>query len=78
MAVHPLPLSGLALCAGAGGLELGLTIAVPGYRTVCFVERDAHAAATLVARMADQAPTSVEPGELRVRISIDAAYDLQR
>ncbi|MHC1700268.1 MAG: DNA cytosine methyltransferase [Humidesulfovibrio sp.] len=55
MVVHPLPLSGLALCAGAGGLELGLTIANPGYRTVCFVERDAHAAATLVARMADQA-----------------------
>lgn len=51
-------LRGLSLCAGYGGLELGLAIAEPGYRTVCFVEREAHAAATLVARMEDQA---VEP-----------------
>lgn len=48
-------LPGLALCAGIGGLELGLHIAEPGYRTVCFVEREAFAAATLVARMEDQA-----------------------
>ena len=48
-------LRGLALCAGVGGLELGLHLAEPGYRTVCYVERDAFAAATLVARMADQA-----------------------
>jgi DNA (cytosine-5)-methyltransferase 1 len=48
-------LSGLALCAGYAGLELGLHIAEPGYRTVCYVEREAHAAATLVARMAEQA-----------------------
>ncbi|BAE50555.1 Site-specific DNA methylase [Paramagnetospirillum magneticum AMB-1] len=43
----------MALCAGAGGLELGLHIALPGYRTVGYVEREAGAAATLVARMAD-------------------------
>lgn len=60
MAVHPehggdRELRGLSLCAGYGGLELGLSIAEPGYRTVCFVEREAHAAATLVARMEDQA-----------------------
>ncbi|RJG46428.1 DNA cytosine methyltransferase [Mesorhizobium sp. DCY119] len=48
-------LTGIALCAGVGGLELGLHIAEPGYRTVCFVEREAYAAATLVARMEDQA-----------------------
>lgn len=48
-------LTGLALCAGVGGLELGLHIAEPRYRTVCFVEREAFAAATLVARMADKA-----------------------
>lgn len=48
-------LNGLALCAGYGGLELGLHIAEPLYRTVCFVEREAHAAATLVARMEDEA-----------------------
>lgn len=48
-------LRGISLCAGYGGLELGLSIAEPGYRTVCFVERESHSAATLVARMEDQA-----------------------
>ncbi|WOF75304.1 DNA cytosine methyltransferase [Parvibaculaceae bacterium PLY_AMNH_Bact1] len=47
--------NGISLCSGYGGLELGLHIAEPNYRTVCFVEREAHAAATLVARMEDQA-----------------------
>ena len=47
--------TGIALCAGYGGLELGLHISEPRYRTVCYVEREGHAAATLVARMADQA-----------------------
>ncbi|SMP07081.1 DNA cytosine methyltransferase [Roseibium denhamense] len=63
MALHPehdRPLTrhavnGLALCAGVGGLELGLHIAEPGYRTVCYVEREAFAASTLVARMEDKA-----------------------
>jgi DNA (cytosine-5)-methyltransferase 1 len=46
--------NGLALCAGVGGLELGLHLALgDDYRTVCFVEREAHAAACLVARMAE-------------------------
>lgn len=48
-------LAGIALCAGVGGLEIGLHIAEPGYETVCYVERDAFAASVLVARMADQA-----------------------
>lgn len=48
-------LRGIALCAGVGGLELGIHVAEPGYRTVCYVEREAYAAATLVARMADEA-----------------------
>jgi len=48
-------LRGLSLCSGYGGLELGISIAEPGYRTVCFVEREAHAAAALVARMEDKA-----------------------
>ncbi|WP_407638285.1 DNA cytosine methyltransferase [Aureimonas frigidaquae] len=60
MALHTPPrpvdrLAGLALCAGVGGLELGLHIAEPGYETVCYVEREALPAAVLVARMADQA-----------------------
>lgn len=48
-------LYGLALCSGIGGLELGLRLVVPGYRCVGHVERDAYAAAVLVARMADAA-----------------------
>ena len=48
-------LSGLSLCSGAGGIDLGLTIAIPGYRTVGHVERETFAAATLVARMEDAA-----------------------
>ncbi|WP_457645208.1 DNA cytosine methyltransferase [Profundibacter sp.] len=46
---------GLSLCAGAGGIDLGLRLACPEYRTVCYVEREAYAAATLVARMEDAA-----------------------
>lgn len=54
----------LALCAGIGGLELGLDYALRGHqvghqvggvRAVCYVERDAFAAACLVARMEDEA-----------------------
>ncbi len=48
-------MNGLALFAGIGGLELGLSLAIPDYRAVCYVERDAYAAATLVARMEDSA-----------------------
>lgn len=46
-------LFGLSLCSGTGGLDLGLSIAIPGYRTVGHVERETFAAATLVARMED-------------------------
>ncbi|MGT2515673.1 DNA cytosine methyltransferase [Sphingomonas panni] len=46
---------GISLCAGYGGLDLGLHIAEPQYRTVGYVGRESHAAATLVARMADEA-----------------------
>ena len=47
-------MNGVALFAGIGGLELGLHRAIPGYRTICHVERDAYAAATLVARMEEK------------------------
>src|SRR3990167_6209787 len=49
-------MNGLALCAGVGGLELGLRIAIgDAYRCVGYVEREGYAAALLVARMEDQA-----------------------
>lgn len=44
----------LSLCTGAGGLELGLKLAVPGSRTVCYVEGEGYAASIIAARMADQ------------------------
>jgi DNA (cytosine-5)-methyltransferase 1 len=47
-------LRALHLCSGYGGFELGLRLAGIPARTVAHVERDAYAAATLVARMADQ------------------------
>src|SRR5215470_2302917 len=49
-------MNGLALCSGVGGLELGVRIATGGdFRVVCHVEREAYAAATILARMDDQA-----------------------
>ena len=42
-------MNGLGLCAGIGGFELGLRLAVPGYRTVAYVEREAYAAGRLAA-----------------------------
>jgi DNA (cytosine-5)-methyltransferase 1 len=47
-------LRALHLCSGYGGFELGLRLAGIPARTVAHVERDAYAAATLVARMADE------------------------
>ena len=44
-------LYGLALCSGMGGLEAGLHLALPEYRTVCAVERQAYSAACLVSWM---------------------------
>lgn len=44
----------LSLCSGIGGLDLGVKLAVPASRCVCYVEGEAYAAAVLVSRMADQ------------------------
>lgn len=45
----------LALCAGIGGLEIGINLAEPRSRTVCYVEGEGYAASILVARMAEKA-----------------------
>lgn len=47
-------MNGLALYSGIAGIELGLKIAVPGYRTVCYVEREAYPAAITVSRMGEK------------------------
>jgi DNA (cytosine-5)-methyltransferase 1 len=46
---------GLALCAGIGGIELGLKLVNPGYQTVCYVEGEAYAATVLVLRAQEKA-----------------------
>lgn len=45
----------ISLCAGIGGLDVGVKVAIPGIRCVCYVERESFAAAVLVARMEDKA-----------------------
>ena len=44
----------ISLCAGIGGLDAGVRLAIDT-RTVCYVERDSYCAATLVARMQEGA-----------------------
>ena len=50
----------LSICTGAGGLDLGVRLARPDARTVCYVEREAFAVANLVAAiqggLMDEAP----------------------
>jgi hypothetical protein len=43
----------LSICAGYGGIDLGLRLAVPAARTVCWVEREAAACEILVRRMSE-------------------------
>jgi DNA (cytosine-5)-methyltransferase 1 len=45
----------LSLCAGIGGIDLGLSLALPAARTVCYVENEATACEKLVARIEDGA-----------------------
>ncbi len=46
-------MNGISLCAGIGGLDLGLHLAVPDYRTVCYVEIEPYPQDILLARMED-------------------------
>jgi DNA (cytosine-5)-methyltransferase 1 len=45
----PRPRNGLSLCAGAGGLDLGLMLAEPGFHTRCFVEWEDHPRQAIIA-----------------------------
>ena len=60
------PLTVLSLCSGYGGLELAIHLACPGSRVVAYSERESHAAAVLLARMADSSlvPAPVWCGDL--------------
>jgi DNA (cytosine-5)-methyltransferase 1 len=44
----------ISLCAGGGGLDLGVELAIPSARPVCYVEREAFAVAHLVAAIRAQ------------------------
>ncbi len=47
---------GISLCAGIGGIDLGLALAMgKQYRTVCYVEGEIYCASVLAARMQDGA-----------------------
>jgi len=45
----PRPRNGLSLCAGGGGLDMGLMLAEPGFHTRCFVEWEEYPRATIIA-----------------------------
>lgn len=45
------PANVLSLCSGGGGLDLGLRLAVPDARTVCYVENEVTACGVLVSNM---------------------------
>ncbi len=47
-------LSVLSLCAGVGGLDLGIRMVQPNARTVCYVEIEAFACEILATRMEDK------------------------
>jgi site-specific DNA-cytosine methylase len=45
------PIYGIGICGGALGLELGLEVAIPGYRSVCVVEREIAVAGRIAQRI---------------------------
>ncbi len=50
-AAEPASFNILSLCSGVGGLDLGLKLAIPSARTVCYCEIEAYAVSVLVSRM---------------------------
>ena len=51
MNVAPHPINCLSICAGGGGLDFAVELAIPDARTVCLVEREAFAVSLLVEAM---------------------------
>ncbi len=51
----------LSIVSGIAGLDLGLQLAIPGLRVLAYVEREAYAAAVLLARLEDE---SLEPAPI--------------
>jgi len=53
-------MNGLAICSGVGGIELGLRLTDPEYKTVCYIEREAYPVAVTIKKMEegllDEAP----------------------
>jgi DNA (cytosine-5)-methyltransferase 1 len=47
----PSPITHISLCAGYGGIDLGLARAIPNIRTIAFSEIEAFACANLVSKM---------------------------
>lgn len=45
----------LSLCSGVGGLDLGVSLAQPNARTICYVEIEAFACEILASRMEEEA-----------------------
>jgi DNA (cytosine-5)-methyltransferase 1 len=43
----------LSLCSGIAGLDLGVKLALPGARTICYVEQDDYCRRVLLARMSE-------------------------
>ena len=73
------PITHVSLCAGYGGIDLGLKRAIPNLRTIAFSEIEAFACANLVSKMEagllDAAPIWTELktfpwGEFRDRVDI--------
>lgn len=49
--VDPRPVNVLSVCSGYGGLDLGIRLAIPTARTVCYVEREAYCCELLAQKM---------------------------